>query len=299
MPMLAQTMTALELTRLDELMALSDGHRDVAIGLVDGPVAGHHPDLAGAYIWPVSGTSSGACTRLESGACAHGTFVAGMLVASRTSKAPAICPGCTLLVRPIFWETAGSERVPMVTPDDLAQAVVECVDAGARVVNLSAGLDAPSTQAHRGLHQCLDYAAARGTVVVAAAGNQGTVGSSVITRHPWVIPVVACDSQGRAMSQSNLCRSIGARGLGAPGEVVRSLRPDGGLVLGAGTSAAAAFVTGAIALLWSLFPTARAVDVRHAVTQRPARTTVAPPLLDAGAAYATLGGERTRQTFIQ
>jgi hypothetical protein len=28
----------------------------------------------------------------------------------------------------------------------------------------------------------------RGVIVVADAGNQGVVGSSVITRHPWVIP---------------------------------------------------------------------------------------------------------------
>ena len=47
------------------------------------------------------------------------------------------------------------------------------------------------------------------------------------------------------------------------------------------------FVTGAIALLWSAFPTATAMQVKFAITQAyaPRRTTVVPPLLNAWAAY--------------
>ena len=64
--------------------------------------------------------------------------------------------------------------------------------------------------------------------MVAAAGNQGTVGSSVITRHPWVIPVIACDLQGRPTTESNLGSSIGRRGLAAPGENIASLGTTAG-----------------------------------------------------------------------
>ena len=70
----------------------------------------------------------------------------------------------------------------------------------------------------------LDHAMRRGVLVVAAAGNQATVGSTVITRHPWVIPVVAYDADGAPMGQSNFGNSIGRRGLGAPGDRVTSLR---------------------------------------------------------------------------
>jgi len=35
-------------------------------------------------------------------ACSHGTLVAGVLSARRDSLHPGICPGCTLVVRPIF-----------------------------------------------------------------------------------------------------------------------------------------------------------------------------------------------------
>ncbi|MGW8364160.1 S8 family serine peptidase, partial [Streptomyces wedmorensis] len=58
-----------------------------------------------------------------------------------------------------------------------------------------------------------------------------------------------------------------------------------------GTSAAAPVVTGAVALLWSLFPRASAEAVRDAVTRpRPParRTSVVPPLLDAAYAYDVL-----------
>ena len=75
----------------------------------------------------------------------------------------------------------------------LAAAIIECIDAGARVINLSLALAQPSTNGEQSLEEALNQAVKRGVIVVAAAGNQGTLGSSAITRHPWVIPVVACD----------------------------------------------------------------------------------------------------------
>jgi len=48
-----------------------------------------------------------------------------------------------------------------------------------------------SSRDERELDEVLDYAARRGVITVAAAGNQGAIGSSAITRHQWVIPVAA------------------------------------------------------------------------------------------------------------
>ena len=90
--------------------------------------------------------------------------------------------------------------------------------------------------------------------MVAAAGNQGTVGSSAITRHPWVIAVIGCDLEGRPTTESNLGSSIGRGGLAAPGQNITSLGTNGKPQTSGGTSVAAPFVTGAIALLWSEFP---------------------------------------------
>jgi len=222
----------------------------------------------------------------------HGTFVAGILCAKRSSAAPAICPGCTLLVRPIFSETpAANESIPSATPEELAAAIIECIDAGARLVNLSAALaQVPSAKGERALGQALDHAANRGVIVVAAAGNQGTVGSTAITRHPWAIAVIGCDRRGRPLSESNLGNSIGRRGLSAPGESITSLGTDSKAVPSGGTSVAAPFVTGAIALVWSEFPDASAGQVKLAVTKAHAqrRPTVVPTLLNASAIHAAM-----------
>ena len=186
--------------------------------------------------------------------------------------------------------------MPSASPEELASAIIECAETGARVINVSAGLGQPSAKSERALEEALGHATRRGVIVVAAAGNQATLGSSVITRDPGVVPVVACDLRGRPISQSNLGGSIGKRGLSAPGDEITSLGTNGTPLKFGGTSAATPFVTGTIALLWSAFPEARPAEIRHAVTKTEARrrTSVVPPLLDAWAAYEILrlGSER-------
>jgi subtilisin family serine protease len=280
-------MNPLDVIRLTPLMERTSGRREIVIGLLDGPVAMTHPDLVKANLR--ESPSKGAMSVPASGAaCLHGTFVAGILCAQRGSSAPAICPSCTLLVRPIFLETtAPSGQMPSTTPEALAMAIIETIEAGARVLNLSAALAQPSTQDNRALEEALEYAVSRRVILVVAAGNQGTLGSTALTRHPWVLPVGACDLQGRPIGASNLGSSLGRRGLMAPGEAITSLGANGPPLTFGGTSAATPFVTGTIALLWSVFPAATAAEIRYAVTQASAtrRTTVVPPLLNAWGAY--------------
>ncbi|MDR3622964.1 MAG: S8 family serine peptidase [Paludisphaera borealis] len=276
-------------------MERTAGRSEVVVGLIDGPVRLDHAGLSAANIRALPGRGDGGCLQADSLACRHGTFIAGVLVAKRGSVAPALCPGCTLLVRPLFAETTtGSEGMPDATPEELADAVLESMAAGARVLNLSVGLARISSRRESALEAALDEAARRGVLVIVAAGNQGTVGSSALTRHPWVIPVVACDGQGRPTPESNLGSSIGRRGLSAPGDAVTSLGTTGPSMTTGGTSVAVPFVTGTIALLWSEFPDASAVAIKLALTRGGAlrRSTVVPPLLDAGPAYESL-----RQTY--
>jgi subtilisin family serine protease len=278
------------------LMELTAGRSDVMMGLIDGPVAIGHPDLAG-NIREVPGAGA-ACTQATSAACLHGTFVAGILCAKRGSYAPAICPSGTLLVRPVFTEAVnGNLESPSAEPEDLAAALLACIGAGARVINLSLALMQSSAEARLALLQALDHAARRGVLIVAAAGNQGTVGSTVITAHPWVIPVGACDLRGKPLNESNLGHSIGRRGLLAPGEQITSLGSEGKPLTLGGTSAAAPFVTGTIALIWSIFPAASAADLRLAIMRAHARarTTVTPPLLNAWVAYQVLLATHSRR----
>ena len=284
-------MSPLELVKLTALMDRTSGRNDVRIGLIDGPVALRHPDLASENIGEIPGRIGSTCTNATSMACSHGTFVAGILSAKRGSVAPAICPNCTLLVRPIFDEKSPvNGDLPSATPAELAQAILDCIAAGVRILNVSAALAQPTIKRERPLEEALDHAASRGVIVIVAAGNQGTLGSTAITRHSWILPVVAYDLQGKPLNHSNLGSSIGRRGLGAPGDGVTSLGADGKPLTQGGTGAAAPFVTGAVALLWSEFPNATAAEIKLAVTRAFAtpRTTVVPPLLDAWRAYQAI-----------
>ena len=95
-----------DLVNLRQLMSLTSGRSEIVVGMVDGPVAVDHPDLAQTNIQELPGKTGAACAQISSAACVHGTFVAGILSAKRGSAAPAICPDCTLLVNPVFSERA-------------------------------------------------------------------------------------------------------------------------------------------------------------------------------------------------
>jgi subtilisin family serine protease len=286
----------LEVANLNGLMELTIGRPEVGIALIDGPVAANHADLATENVRSLSSPQAVQSARINTEARAHGTYVAGIVSARRGSIAPAICPGCTLFVRPIFLEPPHTNTdMPSASPEELADAIVECVGAGARILNLSVALAAPSPNKESKLEQALSYAGVRGAIIVAAAGNQGTVGSSAITRHPWVLPVVACSAQGHPMALSNLGRTIARRGLMAPGDGITSLGADGTPMTSGGTSAAAPFVTGTIALLLSIFPEASATQAKLAITRVDIRRgTIVPPLLDAGVAYQLMVNQRKR-----
>jgi hypothetical protein len=118
-------------------MALSAGNSEIVVGLVDGPVALNHPDLADQSSRHQTENTGHS---VNDAACAHGTFIAGMLAARRGSAAPAICPDCTLSLETVFTETTAPGEVPRADPDALAAAILRSIAAGARVVNLSLSL---------------------------------------------------------------------------------------------------------------------------------------------------------------
>src|SRR4051794_26119562 len=110
-------------------MERTDGRPEVVVALIDGPVAANHADLATENIRSLPSPLAGSSERAAGVARAHGTYVAGIIPARRGSAAPAICPGCTLLVRPIFLEPApGNADTPSASQGELADAIVDCVE---------------------------------------------------------------------------------------------------------------------------------------------------------------------------
>ncbi len=282
-------MDPLVLTGLSTLMAHTSGDPGIVIGLIDGPVAEEHPDLTREHLRAVRGRNS-RCKDPGSSSCKHGTFIAGMLNAKRSSRTPGICPACTLLVRPVFSEHASQNlEIPGATPMELAWALIDCIDHGACIVNMSIALEERSPEGDAKLIEALDYAAEEEVIVAAAAGNQGIIGGTALTRHPWVLPVAACDARGRFAPYSNITGSIRRNGLMAPGDRVTGLATHGPSVRFCGTSTAVPFVTGTLALLWSECPSLSASDLLTVLADpyKPARRG-GPPLLNAWRAYQTI-----------
>jgi subtilisin family serine protease len=287
-------MDPLEQVRLHSLMKVSKGRPEIVIGVIDGPVDFDHPSFKGARLKATKESELGACKTTSSVACTHGTFVVGILSGKRGSLAPAICPETTIILHPIFNEYSyGSHQevaLPNSTPRELSDAIIETVDSGARIINLSLGLSGTSLIVYRELEEAYNYARQKGVIIVAAAGNQGSIGHAALLNNKWINPVAACDENGRLSSMSNFGPSIGIRGLMAPGIDITSTSPGGQYAKLSGTSFAAPFVTGTIALLWSVFPKSTNVQIIQALVRSSLRRsrTIMPSLLNAEAAWKFL-----------
>jgi subtilisin family serine protease len=277
-------MDAVSRLRLTSLMAKSTG-RGISIGVIDGPVDLNHEAFTGSKIRTTKNSEVAACRNADNIACIHGTFVTGILTGRRETQAPALCPDCEIILRPIFPEEANEQhfKLPSTSPEELAQAIVECIKAGADIINLSLGLSTTSLMKFPQLEEAYAYAIQKGIPIVVAAGNQGQMGYFSILNNPWIIPVVACDPEGRPEPYSNISPSIAKYGLMAPGINVTSASAGGGFRQLSGTSFATPFVTGTMALLWSLFKDASAhelvLSLRNVTSSRSNK--IFPPLCDA------------------
>src|SRR5579883_1291883 len=130
-------MLSFDLVKLTGLMSRTAGSPEVLIGLIDGPVATHLPQFANSLIVNAQGVSA-SCQNLSEAACRHGTLMAEMLAAKQEENISGICSGCRLLVRPVFGEAPREDCAPpSAEPAELADAIVDCVNLGARIINLS------------------------------------------------------------------------------------------------------------------------------------------------------------------
>ena len=176
----------------------------------------------------------------------HGTQVAGVAAAAAGNGEgiAGVAPGVRVMPLRAGLVIGGAGYLQ---DDDVAAAVVYAARNGADVVNLSLGDPVYSPL----IDDAVRFALARGLVVVAAAGNEGSSEVFYPARLPGAIAVAAVQRDGRAAPFSNFGPSID---LAAPGVAIHSTRPGGGYGAQSGTSMAAPHVAGAAALVLARHP---------------------------------------------
>ena len=183
----------------------------------------------------------------------HGTMVGGIIAAAANNGRgiAGIAPDVTILPIRCFTNTPG--HVGGYT-SNLISGLNYAVENGADIINMSWGV----TQQSASLQTAVDAAYQAGCILVAAAGNDGTV----IDQYPaaWdnVISVGSVDQNGRLTSYSQRVPSVNvcAPG-GTSGAAITSLNyaSNTGYLSKTGTSFAAPAVVGAAALLLQADPT--------------------------------------------
>ena len=123
---------------------------------------------------------------------------------------------------------------------DVAQGIVWAVDNGATVINLSLGGSSGSSS----MQDAVAYAHGQGVTLVAAAGNDGFEGASYPAVYPEVISVGGSQEDGDPFWWSNWGSEVD---VAAPGcNIAQDV--EEGFVWYCGTSSAAPFVSGLLAL---------------------------------------------------
>lgn len=164
----------------------------------------------------------------------HGNAVAGLLVGD--GELLGMVPDARLLgIQVLNGEGAG-------TAFSLAMGIVEAVERGADIINMSLGTYTDSPV----LREAVAYALEAGVLLVGAAGNDQAAQPLYPARYDGVLSVTAVDAAEDHVSFAN----TGEIDLAAPGYGVVSAW-DEGLVYLNGTSIAASLVTGALAVMMS------------------------------------------------
>lgn len=248
-----QAQPAATLTHVAQANATLTG-ASVVVAVVDTGVSSTNPELAGSLVSagisvlagettadvPPNGIDDDGDGAIDEMA-GHGTHVAGMVLL--------VAPDARILpIRVLNDDGRG-------TSFDLARGLVEAVDAGADLVNLSLGL------AHdaRAVERAIEYAAANDVLIVAAAGNRGLQCVDVPADRTEALAVAAVDDAFVKPAWSSCGPEVG---LSAPGVATLSMYDAVNWSHWDGTSFAAPMVTGGAALLLQAHPLLHARDVK-------------------------------------
>ncbi|GGF13951.1 alkaline serine protease [Halobacillus andaensis] len=224
-------------TNTESAWDITRGSSSQQIAVVDSGVDYNHPDLDGKTVRGYDFIDYDYNPMDENG---HGTHVAGT-AAAETNNAQGVAgmaPNTEILaVRALDANGSGSLAA-------IADSIRYSADQGAEVINLSLGCDC-DTQT---LENAVNYAWNQGSVVIAAAGNDGVSTTFEPASYANAIAVGAVDQYDNKASFSNYGTWVDVT---APGVDIASTVPNGGYAYMSGTSMASPHVAGLAGLLAS------------------------------------------------
>ena len=242
--------------RLPQAHTLAHG-ANVTIAVIDSGIDIRHPELANAIADSFDALGS------KEGPHVHGTGIAGAIVshARLMGSAPA---ARILAIRAFGMAPSGAQSTSFVILKGLDYAAAH----GAQIVNMS--FAGPKDAL---IERGIAAAAAKGIVMVAAAGNAGPKSPPLYpAANASVIAVSATDSQDRLFAASNRGGHIA---VAAPGVDIFLPAPDEKYQMTSGTSFSAAYVSGLVALMLERNPALKPGEVR-AILMKTARDLGSP-----------------------
>ncbi|ELK47939.1 UNVERIFIED_CONTAM: S8 family peptidase [Halobacillus marinus] len=224
-------------TNTEAAWDITRGSSNQEIAIVDSGVDYNHPDLKNKTIKGYDFVDNDYDPMDLNN---HGTHVAGTAAAQTNngSGVAGMAPNTKILaVRALDANGSGSLN-------NIANAIRYSADQGAEVINLSLGCNC-DTQT---LEDAVNYAWNKGSVIIAAAGNDGVRTTFEPASYDNVIAVGAVDRYNRKASFSNYGTWVDVT---APGVDIASTVPNGGYAYLSGTSMASPHVAGLAGLLAS------------------------------------------------
>jgi hypothetical protein len=230
--------------RADEAWVIARGGPIIAV--VDTGVDYTHPDLTGRVIsWKDFANNDNDSMDDNN----HGTHVAGIAAANSNNGQgiAGIAWNSKILAIKAFKADGNT------TTAASASGIKAAADAGAKIINCSfAGVHADVKK------KAVDYAVAKGALVVAAAGNNG----DNTPLYPGAYDNVFCVGSTTSTDGRADFSNYGAHlDIAAPGKQIYSTVPDGYDFM-SGTSMSAPVISGSAAVVWSYFPWWTAGQVR-------------------------------------
>jgi hypothetical protein len=206
----------------------NSGNCQLVIGLIDTPVQTQSlPSSYTQFVKPaisVAGPNQIPATTLT-----HGTAMLETILPALQSKSTGGSSSVTVLPVDVY----GNNET--TTTFDVANGIVQAVNAGADIMNLSLG----STGDSQLLHNTIIQASQQGVAFFAAAGNEPVTTPTYPAAYPEVVAVSASDPSGALASYANRGSFVK---IIAPGDNVVPF--DGENYLVEGTSTATAIVSG-------------------------------------------------------